>query len=62
MPQFDEQNGIDRGRKGNREQRQKAVLAGKIEGFHTFAIATHGSDRGPGAEHKASLGEGQGPA
>jgi hypothetical protein len=61
-PQFDEHGGIDRRRKGNREQRQNAVLAGKIEGFHTFAIATHGSNRGPGAKHEASLGEDQGPA
>jgi len=62
MPQFDEQSGIDRRRESRREQRQNAVLAGKIEGFRTFAIALHGSDRGPGAEHKASLGEGQGRA
>jgi hypothetical protein len=53
MPQFDEHSGIHRRRESRREQRQNAILAGKIEGFRTFAIAPHGSDRGPGAEHKA---------
>ncbi len=62
MPQFGEHGGLDRRRESRREQRQYAVLAGKIEGFRTFAIAPHGSDRGPGAKHEASLGEDQGPA
>jgi len=62
MPQFDEQSGIDRRREGNREQRQNAVLAGKIEPARIAAAAPHRGDTGPGAKHEASLGEDQGPA
>jgi len=59
-PQFGELGGIDRASEGNREQRQNAILAGKIERRRT--AAPHQGDKGPGAEHEASLGEGQGPA
>ena len=57
-PQFGEHGGIDLRREGNREQRQNAILAGKIE---RPAAAPHRGDQGPGAEHEAGLGEGQGP-
>jgi len=62
MPQFDEHGGIDRRREGNREQRQNAILAGKLEPARIATAAPHGSDTGPGAKHEASLSEGQGPA
>ena len=58
QPQFGEHGGIDRRREGNREERQNAILAGKIERRRT---APHRGDKGPGAEHEAGLGEGQGP-
>ena len=59
QPQFGEHGGIDRRREGNREERQNAILAGKIE---RPAAAPHRGDQGSGAEHEAGLGEGQGPA
>jgi hypothetical protein len=63
MLQFDEQSGLDRRRESNREQRQNAILAGKIEPARIATAAPHGSDTGPGAKYdEASLGEDQGPA
>jgi hypothetical protein len=62
MPQFAEHGGIDRRREGGGEQRQNAILAGKIERRRIAAAAPHRGDKSPGAEHEASLGEGQGPA
>jgi hypothetical protein len=63
IPQFGEHGGsIERRREGGREQRQNATLAGTIERCRIAAVAPHRNDKGPGAEHKASLGEGQGPA
>jgi len=54
--------GIDRRRESNREQRQNAILAGKIEPARIAAAAPHRGDTGPGAKHEASPGEDQGPA
>jgi len=62
MPQFDEQSGIDRRRESRGEQRQNAILAGKIEPARIAAAAPHRGDTGPGAKHEASLGEDQRPA